>query len=329
MGVGVRMLGAAVVAVAVSMVGGCCNCSTTILRRIDPAKLPPPISFNEQVARLEERMLKIPRLRGEAGINGVTIRWVDEKGTHEEHADGRLLLRQRFGEDARGGHDPADVRLVGMAFDQRVFEAGRNSNEWWFMMLKPLLPESTAWVGDARRPLEFRGGSRGGGGTGGVGILRADVVPILLGVSPWAIRPAPEEAVTMKVDDLDGVNNLMAFGPRNDLGNGLGGRTTLRREVIIDRMSGQIIEVRLYDTAGVLVMRSLLGDYREAVVQSADDNAPNPAEKPPLVPYRVTLEYPSRQMVIGLVFDRVVVPLRDVVYDAPEPEQGVKVNRVD
>lgn len=332
MGVGVRMVGAAGVLAALLTAGGCAKCPINLGRKFDPAKLPPPISLGEQVDRLEQNMRRIPRLRGEAAINGVTISFVDDKGNRrQEHADGRLLLRQRFGEEARGGHDPADVRLVGMAFDQRVFEAGRNSNEWWFMMLKPLVPESAAWVGDARRPVEFRVGPEGQRG-GGPGILRADVVPVLLGVSPWAVRPAPEEAVAMKVDDFEGVNNLMVFGPRNDLGGGLGARTTLRREVMVDRFTGQILEVRLYDQGGVLVMRSILRDYREAVVQAEEENAGNAANgqaKGPLVPYQVTLEYPARQMVIGLVFDRVVVPLRDVAYEAPEAEQGVRVNRVE
>jgi hypothetical protein len=323
-----RYRGPAALAAATLLSGasGCCNCSTDTGRKFDLKDLPAPLSFSEQVARLEERMLKIPRLRGEAAINGVTIRWVDEKGTHEEHAeDGRLLLRQRFGPEARAGRDPADVRLVGMAFGHRVFEAGRNSDKWWFMMLEPLVPESTAWVGDAQRPVEF-----GGGGNGRL-ILRADVVPTLLGVSPWAIRPAPEEAVAMKVDDLNGTNVLLTFGPRNDLGNGLGARIALRREVVIDRFTGEIREVRLYDAGGVLVMRSILRDYREAQVQSAEETPSTQpaAEKGPLVPYQVTLEYPARQMVIGLVFDRVVIPLRDVVYDAPEPEEGLKVIPVD
>lgn len=326
---GARLLGMAMLAGALIAAPGCVNCDSFKGRFVDPRTLPPPISFNEQVTRLESNMLRLPRLRASSAAGGVTIRYLDDKGNRrEERADGTLVLRQRFGEEARGGHDPADVRLVGMIFDRKVFEAGRNSTDWWFIMW---LDINQAWVGNARRPVEFGALPSRQRGVGQVGTFRADVVPVLLGVSPWAIRPAPEESVAMKVDDFLGVNNLMVFGPRNDLGGGMGARTALRREIIVGRNSEQIEEVRLYDTAGVMVMRSILSDYREAEVltENADDAPPAPAEKGPRFPHRVTLEYPARNMEIALTFDRVVIPLRDASYDTPEADEGLKVNPVD
>jgi len=331
MGMGLRAAGLMAVACGAGLtVGGCCNCDTQRGRIVDPTKLPPPISMEEQLGQLEARMERIPRLTATAQPGGVTIDYVDEKGMpHHESAEGTLVLRQRFGEEAMGGRDPADVRLFGRAFDQTVFEAGRNSTDWWFVLY---LDVKTVWTGDSHEPVQFAGG-RGPASraAGGIGILRADVVPALLGVSPWAIRPAADEVVTMKVDDFLGVNSVMALGrgeggmPESKAG---GTYATLRREVVVNRMTGKIDEVRLYNQ-GVMVMRSILGDYRAVELAGAAAEGAATQQAAPEVPFRVTLEYPARKMSIGLKFEKVVIRARDAQYDTPEFEtMGLTIKHV-
>jgi hypothetical protein len=244
---------------------------------------------------------------------------------HTETAEGTLVLRQRFGADARGGRDPGDVRLFGRAFDQTVFEAGRNSTDWWFVLY---LDVKTAWTGDSREPVQFAGGGPGARAAGGIGILRADVVPALLGVSPWAIRPAADEVLTMKVDDFLGVNSILAMGkgeggmPESKAG---GAYATLRREVVVNRFTQKIDEVRLYND-GEMVMRSILKDYRPVEIAGSGEGA-STQQAPPDVPYQVTLEYPARKMSIGLKFEKVVIRPRDAQYDTPDFE-GLTVKHV-
>ena len=122
------------------LAAGCCPTPARTAGGVDRRTLPPPISLTDQLSRLNDRAAALPRLRAETVLRGVELRYLDQKGQpHTENVEGTLLLKG------------ANVILLGKAFDQQVFQAGRNATDWWFILR---LDIKTARVGDARRPVD-------------------------------------------------------------------------------------------------------------------------------------------------------------------------------
>ena len=100
----------------------------------------------------------------------------------------------------------------------------------------------------------------------------------------------------------------------------------IKRELVIDRHTGDITEVRLYNPEGVMIVRSTMSDYRPATLPSdAEGKATGPR-----VPYMVTLDYPAQEMRVSMQFESVTVPERvnDAAFKTPDFEgQDLKVNR--
>ena len=286
---------------------------------IDPKLLPPPISAAEQAKLLADWSQAMPLLRATSVPLGVRIEYKDEKGEKkQQNAEGTLAIRQRFEQG-----ETADVLLLGKAFDQPVFEAGRNATNWWFLIR---LETKTAWVGDSTRPREWSSGNSGGGSS----ILRADLVPELLGISalgtvPTSIdgairylRPRTVTTPPMIVDDATGTNRLLEMA-------GTATHPYISRELIIDRLSGELREVRLYNADGKVMVSSVLTDYKP-VTYPEGTQAP---ARPQKFPHLVTVSYPAQNMKIVLQFDEVTVPARIPEAAFRMNTEGLKVANVE
>ena len=167
--------------------GACCP-KPPLLNRSPIA----PITLEEQVSRLDARTKALPRLKAKTVTRGVELTYKDKnKQVQTQNVEGTLLMRQE-----ENGN--ASVMLLGTAFDQQMFQAGRNATDWWFIC---------EWIrrrpGRAmRKPIDYESMSSPGGGIG-TGILRADLVQDLMGLRQlggWYNRPG--EAVVMRVDDV-------------------------------------------------------------------------------------------------------------------------------
>lgn len=273
---------------------GCCP---IVKPRGEP---PAPITLEEQTRRLEAWSRQLPLLRATTVLAGVRFDYRDDKGqAHSQDAEGTLWIQQHFS-TTPATEGTQDVMLLGQKFNHPVFEAGRNDKFWWFIIR---MDTKKAWVGDSTKPLDPA--TLGTGAKDSASILRADLVPQLLAISPLPsttpgyTEPMPSARMAMLVDEF--TNNLII----TDTGRGY-----VARQIFIDRFTGHVAEVRLYDPAGILVVRSQLSDYQP--VTYAPD-APKPAGAgggTPQFPRKITVSYPAQQMTIALQLDTVTVPAK-------------------
>jgi len=279
-------------------------CQTPTPARI--MNLPPPITLAEQRRHLAEWQAQLPRVKATTVTAGVKFEYRDDQGHDQsQNAEGSLMLRSQ--------DDRTDVLLRGKAFDQPVFEAGRNNSTWWFIVR---LDTKTAWIGNPQQPLTWEAGAPGGSAS----ILRADIVPDLLGLTGLNYTSArtPPRTAVMKVDDEKGTNNVLILEPSPS------GPVHLAREIIIDRFTGNVIAVQLYNNDGVVMVRSELSDYKPV---SVADNLVGARELPSF-PRRVVVTYPAQHLTISLQFEDVTVPanISDGVFSTPPFEkEGLKI----
>jgi hypothetical protein len=102
----------------------------------------------------------------------------------------------------------------------------------------------------------------------------------------------------------------------------------VKREIVVDRRSGDIGEVRVFDRRGLLVVRSRLEDYRPVPIPAAGGDT----SRGSLVrfPYHLRLEYPSQKVQVVLTLEKVTVPAQMGEIQTPDfEEQGLQVRRVD
>ncbi len=133
----------------------------------------------------------------------------------------------------------------------------------------------------------------------------------------------------MRVNDFDRTNDLFIEQLPDAMDTR--GRAFLAKEIRVDRFTGNISEVRMYDPAGVLVVRSQLSDYH--AISHGKNAAPpaSPAEIPSF-PHRVVVSYPAQQTTISLDFSDVSIPaaIRDAAFETPDfQDEGLKVNQAD
>jgi hypothetical protein len=279
---------------------------------------PPPITPEEQIRRLADWSARLPGIKAKTVLAGVRLDYQDDKGNeHSVNAEGILQIRQHL--ENAGLKAPADVLLLGKSFDQPAFEAGRSATNWWFAIR---LDNKKAWVGDATKPLDYA--SLGTKGT--AGILRADLVPDLLGLSRLPQYSAPNGApgrgdagfTTMLVNDATATNDLIVGQISGSA------RPFISREIIVDRISGHVAEVRLYDPSGLMVVRSRLSDFKPV---SYEEGAVHSAVVPEF-PRKVEVSYPAQHLTVALEFGdvKVVTEFSDAVFRMPDFQgQGLQI----
>jgi hypothetical protein len=300
---------------------GCCNQNPG---GVDLRTLPPPISLQEQVARLDARSAALPRIKAIAALRGVELRWIEKGQQKVENFEGTLLLRQSTeGSGAGGGGSGAEIQLSGRAFDQEVLLAGKNATDWWCIVR---LDVKKAWTGDARAPIHWTHLATPHAGDPNAALLRVDPIPDLLGLTQLA-NAGRDHALVFRVDDFNGTNDVLVEDlSAAALGSAEDGNAWIRREIVVDRRTGDISEVRLYDPEGIMAVRSQLSDYRPVTVADAP-----PSESAPRMPFRIRIDYPAQQTTVTLQFEKITVPARinDAAFETPDfTGQGLQVIHV-
>lgn len=294
------------------MVGGCCSCAK-------PEKLvaaPPPISAEEQLARINGRAQQIPRLILDAkNISGgnIHVAYRDKKGgEHNEDVEGRLILRQSV-QNAPGMAAPqtvatADIFVSLRKVGQELFRAGTGDGKWWWLEF-----------GDAKEA--YWGETRSAESPAGV--IRPDFLIPMLGVTP--VVPGPDHALAMRVEDQPPEkhppeNTLMIFRSRP----AGGGIAQLEQEITINRVTGNITRVRLFDDVGRPVITSELSNY--SPTRLADD-------KPgPEIPRLIIVRLPQQQALVELHISDAQIPesVNDSLFTLPDFQaMGLKVQNAD
>jgi hypothetical protein len=295
MGVIQRMM----VMTALAALTGCCPCVR------DRGPLPAAITLEEQARRLGEWSGRLPRIKASTVMGGVQMDYRDDAGRdHSLNAEGLLQIRQHPETATSTAPLAADVLLLGRSFDQPAFEAGRNATNWWFAVK---VDQKQAWVGSSTRPIDFGALGR----KDSANILRADLVPDLLALSPLASSEvSPQGPILMMLVNDDTGNNELYYGQMSS-----NGKPVLARQIIVDRRSGEVREVRMFDSDGVVAVRSELSDYERVTYA---EGVARPAQVPAF-PRRVVVKYPGRYLTVTLVFDDVQIPpeFKPVVFTMP------------
>lgn len=299
------------------LLAGCCGTN-----RKPPKVVPPAIAIDEQVRRITEWQKSLPRIRADLVTAGARLEFPDENGKAKvQNAEGYLLLQQHPEAQAGSPQSRGDVYLAGKVFETtKVFEAGRNATDWWFAIF---LDQNAVRTGDASQPVNLAALSS----PNSSGIFRADLVFDLLGLSalPPAhnlelmsgaaapdqirLRNGREKILLMRVDDFAGINQLLV---EEFTANGV---LYISREIIVDRASGRVSEVRIYNPAGVMVVRSKLEQYKPVALA---EGVPR-TEPVPQFPRVVTLSYPAQKTTIRLEFGNVTLPaeFRPAAFSTP------------
>ena len=208
---------------------------------------------------------------------------------------------------------------------QTVLDAGRNSSAWWVTLNEK---EKTSYVGDSRKPINW---SRLQSASGN--IPRPDLVQDLLGLSYLGSPDTqnalpPRQYMTMSVDDSPGINELILESP--DVWALKNSQLTLTRKILVDRRSGDIQGVSLFDPHGIIVVRSVLEDYR-SISYTGENNDAKQAT-PPRFPFQVRIDYPTQHLTVSLKFETVAIPAKipEAAFETPEfADEGIKVIPMD
>jgi hypothetical protein len=226
----------------------------------------------------------MPRLSATAPLNGVRVRYVDDKGkAHRQDVDGHLWIEQHFDTQPPS----ADVALFGTVLQQTVLDAGKNATDWWCILSGD---GKQAWTGKVKTGEDVS--------ANGV-ILRADKVLDVLAIT--LIEPREGVMVTMHPTD-DDTGNVLLYTRQTGEGRGY-----IERELTVDRATGLPTDVRLFSEEGELVVRARLDTYRPVDYQ---DRKAAPAGERPEMPHHVIVEYPAADSSIELNFNEVSVPER-------------------
>ena len=223
--------------------------------------IPPPISLEDQLQRLNTRAAALANFKGHGKV---TVTYFDPDGKQHTHdADGTLQLRQYPDELT----NPADMLLVGRVVGQDAFEAGMNRTNYWMAVR---LDARRAYVGSVANMAKVPVSAMP---------LRADRVVELLGITP--LRNSLLRQVHMLVNEAPATNDIYVTQLRPD------GRSYIERVIVIDRTSGTISQIRLYHPDGTLLARAELTRYRP--VPPAEGSGPAAA-----FPMNIVLEYPDQ-----------------------------------
>jgi len=263
----------------------------------NPPVPPPPISIQQQVGQLNRWSRSLPLLKATMNFDSGRFDYRDDDAKHHsETANVTLAIRQHL--------DPpsaADVYLRGLVIGNPAFEAGRNAQTWWFAIQ---LDRKTAWVGDATRPPDLSALGR----KQSQSVLRADIVPQLLGLTELPAPDAPPASgQVILMQENDALNDLLVVRlPSASDQSPIATPAFITRDIRIDRFTGHITEVRIYDSSGLLVVRSELSNY--APVRYTGGAAPVFPGEVPQFPRKIIVTYPAQDAKITLNFDDVVIP---------------------
>ena len=272
----------AILLLPVILLAGCCP--SELKRKEHPVPVPPPISLEDQLQRLNERAAALADFKGHAKV---TVTYFDPDGKKHTHdADGTLQLRQYPDEPA----NPADMLLVGRVVGQDAFEAGMNRTNYWMAVR---LDVKRAYVGSVANMANVPVGAMP---------LRADRVAELLGIIP--LRHSMLRQVHMLV--TESTNDIYVTQLRPD------GRSYIERVMVVERTSGNVSQVRLYHPDGTLLARADLTRYRPVTpAEGAETGAT-------AFPMHIAIEYPDDNS--GHTA-RVVLDVNDLATVAPIPEK--------
>ncbi len=277
---------AAIALAAGGAFGGCCHIIQPPPKPV--GGLPAPISMEQQIAELNARAVALPRFKARAYDGDVqTIFPENGKPKTSPAGSGTLLLEQTYA--THGAKLLLQVKYLG----KMIFELGRNDQVWWAVQHSD---QPGGWTGPAQHQRVADVDSDGKLGNEKLFELLSDVIPDLLAVTE--IAPDSDETIVMKVDDLQGVNDLMIVRA------GTGGTGTIQREIIVDRRSGEVQKVILYKPNGEILAMATLSDYRPVTFT---DMTPPPGQPVPTMPRNIVLDYPAGQARLGMQLSVITV----------------------
>lgn len=276
--------------------------------------LPAPITVDQQKAEINQRAAQFTQLK----LTGdVKLIWKLDKKTRSENAEGTLWVQRVAITREANAPLKTFAALFVTKLGQPAVEMGVNREHHWLAFRGDV---DEAYIGDVR------GNDRVP--------LRADLLVSMLGMTPvgepdssliFNGQPAPH-AVTMTSNDVPGTNTLYEWAIASEASKQAGQVIRfVERVIVVDRRTGEIREIRLYQPTGALIARSQLSKYQDVLQQRADDD---PIASGARLPTKIVISYPSREATLELSLKGLVMPLRikpDTFRMPDFAKQGLKV----
>ncbi len=323
-------------AIGLSLLGLVTGCSGPPRK---PRELPPLPSAYAEIHQLNARAFALATLR----LTGtLKLHYIDRLGNKQDYqVHGVLLVDQSRRVSppliplvkSAGGAASVSRRqtaasglkmlLVGTYLGQDVVEMGLNRKVYWLIEHR----QGVAYIGSTAKADRL---------PPGVMPLRPTRVLALLGIT--ALSDSVRQYVVMGASaDSPDLHLFVVRRLRKKLFSTNGGRGSfqqqvfpgsawLQRELTVDRYTGQITQVMLFDRQGRAVARSRLSDYRPVAA-----GGQKPVASGPRVPFHIVIRYPAGRATLRWRLSKAALTLRGkpkFIFATPS-FQGVRVIDVD
>ncbi len=264
-----KMFTAAVVFPAIAAIAGCQSAQQSA------APLPPPISAVQQISQLNRRALRLATLRL---VGSLKLDYTDRLGNrHEFQTHFVMMVDQQARQEGTG---PVSLLLSGTYLGENVFEMGINNRMYWLVNRR----NKIAYVGHPGRSDPH------------ARAIPIDPRQVLQMLAVGELRQTAAQSVVMTGFPRDRYNRLFVV---ERLPNG---SRFVQRELVVDRLTGNVAQVAMFNADGISEARSSLSDYRPL--------EPRDGTQPVMVPMHIDLVYPAGKAELHLVVSKATLQLK-------------------
>ncbi len=235
--------------------------------------LPPPVSAARQIAALNSRARQLATLRM---VGTLKLNYAGRLGNrHEFQAHFVLLADQR---PVLSGKGKAELLLSGTYLGQNVFEMGINRRMYWLINRR----QRIAYV------------ARAGVHAGAARPIPIDPHKILQMLAIGELQHTPRQSVVMTAFSHDPYNRVFVVHTAAN------GQAYVQRELVVDRLTGHVREVELFDRRGLAEARAMLTAYK--AVGGSGSTVMCPAD--------IDIRYPAGRAQLHLVVSTMQLKLK-------------------
>lgn len=239
------------------------------------APLPPPVSAAQQISQLNGRARQLMTLRL---VGSLKLDYLGRLGNkHEFQTHFVMMIDQHARQKGIG---PVNLLLSGTYLGENVFEMGINHRIYWLVNRR----DKIAYIGHPDRP------------DPAARVIPIDPRQILQMLAVGELRQTAAQSVVMTAFPHDRYNRLFVIRHQSD------GGWFVQRELVVDRLTGNVAQVAMFAPDGISEARSGLSDYK--AVDSGHGNLPV------MVPMHMDLIYPAGKAELHLVVSQAMLQLK-------------------
>lgn len=237
--------------------------------------LPAPVTAQRQIAVLNARAEKLATLRL---VGNLTLDYSGRLGnSHEYQAHCVLLIDQRPASRIDGR---CNLLLMGTYLGEDVLEMGMNQRLYWLVDRR----KKTAYVGHFNAPSPSDR------------TIPMDPRELLQMLAVGGLRQSGTQSVVMTSFSRNPYNRIFVI---KRLPNGT---SFAQRELVVDRLTGNVVQVSLFNTSGISIARATLSHYQPVRSDTSHGTV--------MVPMHINLSYPAGNAQIHLIVHKATLRLK-------------------